>query len=190
MLGMTGSRPGGRSARVRDAVHAAVLDLLAEGGLDISIAEVARRAGVNPTSIYRRWGDRERLILDAALTRLLRDFPMPDTGSLRGDLLAWARRVERQIAAPDGQVTLRALIATLPGSSEAAEARMAFLNARLTDMQAMLDRAAARGEHPPTAQRVIETVLAPLYMNVLFIGHAPDGCAADLVEALLGPAAS
>lgn len=190
MPGMAGTRPGGRSARVRDAVHAAVLGLLSEGGLDISIGEVARRAGVNPTSIYRRWGDRERLILDAALTRLLRDFPMPDTGSLRGDLLAWAERVERQIAAPDGQVTLRALIATLPGSAEAAEARMKFLNTRLADLQALLDRAAARGERPPDARRVIETVLAPLYLNVLFLGRAPDGCARDLVERLLGPGAS
>ena len=88
-------------------MHAAVVDLLAEGGLDISVADVARRAGVNPTSVYRRWGDRERLIMDAAVTRLLDSSPMPDTGSLRGDLAAWADAVETQIARPDGQVLLR-----------------------------------------------------------------------------------
>ncbi len=41
------------------------------------------RAGVNPTSIYRRWGGRDNLLLDAAVTRLRATSPIPDTGSLR-----------------------------------------------------------------------------------------------------------
>lgn len=185
---MTGRRTGGRSARVKESVHTAVVDLLTEGSLDISIADVARRAGVNPTSIYRRWGCRERLIMDAAVTRLLDSAPMPDTGSLRGDLTSWADAVEEQIARPDGQVLVRALIATLPGDPGAARTRMEFLERRLADLQTVLDRAAERGERPPSAHRVIEAVIAPLYMNVLFGGQAPGGYGRGLVGRLLGDA--
>ena len=64
------TRPGGRSARVRDAVHKAVVELLADGEIDVAIPKIAERAGVNPTSIYRRWGSRDHLLLDAAVTRL------------------------------------------------------------------------------------------------------------------------
>ena len=90
---MTGQRParrpGGRSALVRAKVHQAVLDLLTERGTaELSIPVVAQRAGVNPTSIYRRWRTREGLLADVAMSRLERDLPLPDTGSLRGDLTA------------------------------------------------------------------------------------------------------
>ena len=50
------SRPGGRSRRVRRAVLDAVVELLEEGGARaVTIAEVAKRSGVNASSIYRRW---------------------------------------------------------------------------------------------------------------------------------------
>ena len=67
MTGPARSRPGGRSARVRCEVMGAVVELLGEGGVEaVSVAEVARRAGVNPTSIYRRWRTVDVLILEAA----------------------------------------------------------------------------------------------------------------------------
>jgi AcrR family transcriptional regulator len=50
-------RPGGRSARVRAAAIAATLAELAETGYSaLSLENVARRAGVHKTTLYRRWG--------------------------------------------------------------------------------------------------------------------------------------
>lgn len=171
---------------MRSAVHEAVLALLASDGAEISVAEVARRAGVNPTSVYRRWGCRDRLIMDAAVSRLRDTSPMPDTGSLRGDLFAWAGRLEERLAEPEGRTLLRALIATMPGHPEAVGARQEFLRHRLDDIARMLDRAAARGEHPPSAERVVERVIAPLYLRVLFgTAEAAPGYGTDLVERLL-----
>ena len=80
-------RPGGRSARVRAAVLQATLELLAETGYDgAELPEVARRAGVHPTTIYRRWGTKSRLVGEAILERSRPLSPTPDTGSLRTDL--------------------------------------------------------------------------------------------------------
>src|SRR5688572_33420223 len=80
-------RPGGRSARVRSAVLEATLELLAERGYDgAEVPEVARRAGVHPTTVYRRWGTKSRLVGEALLERSRPLTPTPDTGSLRPDL--------------------------------------------------------------------------------------------------------
>ena len=109
---MTATRPpakarrtGGRSARVREAVLRATLDaLLAGGSDDLSIREVAQRAGVHETSVYRRWGTRANLILDAVLSEVEAAVPVPDTGSLRGDLLALLSAIAAFITTPLGQV--------------------------------------------------------------------------------------
>jgi len=175
------TRPGGRSARVRDAVHDAVVELLVAGEIDAAIPKIAERAGVNPTSIYRRWGSRDHLLLDAAVTRLRATSPIPDTGSLRGDLLGWAGGVERAMRDRRGQILLRALVATMAPDQEPVE----YLRARGDDLQAMLDKAAARGESVPAVDEVLDFVLAPLYLRVLFRRPVDPGTGARLVERLL-----
>ena len=58
-------RPGGRTARTRAAVLAAVVGELAEHGWDqVSVESVAQRAGVHKTTVYRRWGDKNTLVTD------------------------------------------------------------------------------------------------------------------------------
>lgn len=72
-------RPGGRSARVGAQVHQAVTDLISERGYGrFTVGDVADRAGVADSSIYRRWGSLETLLTDVALTRLNARSPMPD----------------------------------------------------------------------------------------------------------------
>src|SRR3954470_20467024 len=100
-------RPGGRSARICAAVHPAVTDLISERGYgNFTVGEVAARAGVADSSIYRRWGSLETLLTDVALTRLNAQSPMPDTGSLAGDLHTYAAQVAREITGPDGPAVL------------------------------------------------------------------------------------
>lgn len=87
--GTTPLRPGRpRSVRAERAIHAAALELLVEQGYEgMSIEAVAARAGVGKATIYRRYDGKEALI--AAALRTLNpppDLPLPDTGSVRGDL--------------------------------------------------------------------------------------------------------
>ncbi|MCP2166642.1 TetR/AcrR family transcriptional regulator [Goodfellowiella coeruleoviolacea] len=179
-----GQRPGGRSARVREAVHNAVVELLAEGDSDVSIGEIARRAGVNPASVYRRWGSRDRVIMDAAVTRLRAAWPMPDTGSLRGDLRAWVAAVDQALASPRDAVLLRALLATLPTTPEQGRERAGYLADRVADIQRVLDRAADRGECRLTVDEVLDRLIAPLYVRALF-GATTAGHGHRLVDQLL-----
>src|ERR1700761_4243764 len=89
-----------RSEQADRAILQAAAQVLAERGLaGMSIEEVASRAGVGKTTIYRRWTSRGALALDAFLADFQGQQPLPDTGSLRGDLRsslrAWVRAVTR-----------------------------------------------------------------------------------------------
>ena len=174
-------RPGGRSAQVRARVLAAVVELLADRQLEeVTIPRVAERAGVHQATVYRRWGSIAGLVDDVVAERLGELAPIPETGSLRGDLeLAAVRFAE--VIAPLGSILIRAAALTAPD----ADAPVA-LNTRSTQLQAMLDRAAARGEKTPTLTELLEGITAPLYFHALFFGQPADADhARELVDRLL-----
>jgi AcrR family transcriptional regulator len=183
-------RPGGRSARVRAAVHKAVTDLVGERGYgEFTVGDVAARAGVADTSVYRRWGTLEALLTDVALARLNAQSPMPDTGSLAGDLHAYAAQVAREITGPDGLAVLRLTVALSNRGERGLQARDDFLAERTRFVQAMLDRAGERGEHPPDVLDVLDHIMAPMYIRVLFgAGPLTPDYIAGLVDRLLGQA--
>ncbi|MFJ2739757.1 TetR/AcrR family transcriptional regulator [Streptomyces sp. NPDC087440] len=165
----TTRRPGGRSARVLAAVHQAVTELVGERGYgSFTVGEVAARAGVADTSVYRRWGSLEALLADVVLTRLNARSPMPDTGSLEGDLRAYAAQVAREITGPEGLALLRLAVALSGKGQPGLKERDALLEERRRQVQAMLDRAGARGENAPDALGVLDHVMAPMYIRVLF----------------------
>lgn len=163
----TNLRPGGRSARVRASVLGETMALLVERGYAaLTIGEVAKRAGVHETSIYRRWGTREALALAAALAHAEAELPPPDTGSLAGDLAWLVARVGALAVSPAG----RAMLA-IPAHDQPAveEARRAYWRERFARAAGLVDRAAARGEIPGDVDpaRMIEALVAPIYFRVL-----------------------
>src|ERR1700752_2097437 len=75
-----------RSEQADRAILQAAAEVLAERGLaGMSIEEVASRAGVGKTTIYRRWTSRGTLALDAFLAEFQGQQPLPDNGSLHDD---------------------------------------------------------------------------------------------------------
>lgn len=189
--GGAGSRPGGRSARVRAAVHRAVQDLVAEGmgPEELTIPAVAARAGVHATTVYRRWGSLAELLAAVAEHRFTGDVVVPDTGGLGGDLERWAADVARDLADPDALALMRASI----GAGEAASC--ACTADRRAQIAAMLDHERRRGGDVPDVDAVVDGVLAPLYYSALFepverAGHdggpAPQERARALVGTVLG----
>jgi AcrR family transcriptional regulator len=168
-------RTGGRSARVRAAVIDATLTALLTRGLDdLSITEVAQRAGVHPTTIYRRWGGKSNLALDAVLSGTEAEIPSPDTGSLRGDLLAVIRGIAAFLRTPLGELLVRlALRRDLP---EYEAARAGYWLQRFRMGAALFDRARARGELRPDVdpQLGLEILTGPMYVRMLMTGEPLD----------------
>uniref|UniRef100_A0AAU3GQA3 TetR/AcrR family transcriptional regulator n=1 Tax=Streptomyces sp. NBC_01401 TaxID=2903854 RepID=A0AAU3GQA3_9ACTN len=177
-------RPGGRTARTTEAVHGAVLALIAEGGAArVQVPDVAERSGVHASTIYRRWGSPVSLVLDVALDRLGAAAEVPATGSLRGDLLTYARRTLAATEGPEGFALLHAVVSACDLTGKSEGAGMQHLHRRGTEIQAMLDR------HPgdaPTLEDVLDGVLAPVYLRVLFnAGGMDDTYVEKLVDRLL-----
>lgn len=165
------ARPGGRSAQIRTKVFDAVEALLAKNPSGMpSMGEIAALAGVNPTSLYRRWGDAGVLTVEVAIERLMQDFPMPDTGTLRGDLLGWAMNGARSLSGKKDLALLRVLAATTQVSEEMQQKRVIATARRGQEMNIVLQRAQARGEAVPSLPEVLEIVLAPIYFRALFFG--------------------
>ncbi|GAA1225240.1 TetR/AcrR family transcriptional regulator [Kitasatospora nipponensis] len=189
---MTPKQPSERIRKspeqVRAAVHQAVIDLLtATDGADPTIPAIAQRAGVNHTSIYRRWGSREALLADVVTTRLERDSPLNDTGSLRGDLTAWVRAGVDSIRTPEGRLLIRAVALSMPGSADAQTERDQHFRRRLQSIENIRERATARGETPPPLDQILDQLLAPLYIRAIFgIDPPASGYPELLVNRLLG----
>jgi AcrR family transcriptional regulator len=165
-----------RSQEADRAILAAAAALLAEGGFAaLSIEEVAARAGVAKTTIYRRWNSRGVLALDAFLADFQSQQPPPDTGTLRGDLLAalraWIRAVTRTSAGP----ILAGLIAESQRDPEFGVAWRERVVERLrAQHKLLLNRAIDRGEIPPdTDQEVVLDLLFGAAYHRLLQGHRP-----------------
>ncbi|MFE6858279.1 TetR/AcrR family transcriptional regulator [Nocardia sp. NPDC057668] len=167
-------RTGGRSARVRESVLAATLEQVAEHGIEgLTIGDVAARAGVAETTIYRRWGTRTTLIADA-IAQLAEDGnPMPDTGAVRTDLRLLAEQVSQLLARP-GFARLVGTAIALSSDPEVDAARRRFWDDRFERSAQIVVRAVVRGELAAVQdpREVIETMSAPLYFRLL-VGDKP-----------------
>ncbi|WP_433432684.1 TetR-like C-terminal domain-containing protein [Nonomuraea sp. CA-141351] len=163
----TESRPGGRSARVRAAVHQAVKELLTDEAGELTIPVIAARAGVHATTVYRRWGSVGELLADVATSRFSGDIVVPDTGSLREDLERFASDLAKDLSDPDTLTLVRAIVGT--GGEGASVCRAE----RQRQLEAMLEREQARGNETPSIERAIDALLAPLYYRAVFTDRAP-----------------
>lgn len=162
-------RPGGRSAAKRAAVLSATVELLSDyGPAGLSVAEVAKRAGVHETSIYRRWGTRERLALEAMAELSGRLLPVPDTGTLRGDLVAFGQELLEYDESPLGKALIRTM-ATNDDDDETAEVRTQFWAARYAECRIMIERAVERRELPASVDDrfLLEVFVAPIHTRAL-----------------------
>src|SRR5258708_335559 len=126
-------RPGGRSARVRDAVLTAALEVLTEDGVEnLTIGTIAARASVHETSIYRRWGSLRSLLLDASLHVADDAISIPDTGALRSDLLVLIGHVIALLHTPKGKAMLTLIESH---DEDRLRARQEFLKGRFERLQ-------------------------------------------------------
>ncbi len=177
----TNKRPGGRSAQVQALVRTALEELVAEQGRErVTVPAVAERAGVSASSIYRRWGDLQGLLAETATHRLDPNRPLPDTGSLRADLEAWARELIEHLAQPCNTSLLKAAAALANGDSDTD-----CLRNRRKEALTLVEQARARGEHAPQAQQVIDHLIAPIVFRLVFGGEPVKAeLAGRLVEEL------
>jgi AcrR family transcriptional regulator len=169
-------------ADVRARVMPAVLDELARWGVErFSVEALAERHHLDAAMIYRYWGDRQRLIVDAALADIETLGPATDTGSLRGDLLALSRHVVNRNNTEVGRTYLRALVMDSRARHDQ-DTRIKYWRARFAVVRGVVDRARERGEvrDGVNTMAAVQMVLAPLNVRALYSDELVDDdyCAA------------
>ncbi|WP_296097099.1 TetR/AcrR family transcriptional regulator [uncultured Agrobacterium sp.] len=170
-------RPGGRSERIQVAVHKAVKELISEiPAENVTIALIAARAEVPPSTIYRRWVTLDQLLLDVANQRFLPDAVPPDTGSFRGDLAVWIEQtVDDLSSAP-----MRALLGERLVNRKISEVAAGYV---YMNFRYLTDRCASRGEPVPSPDRLVDMVFAPLIYRIFFANQViTKSYQAELVE--------
>jgi len=198
-----------RRGRPRDtAVDQRVLDvawdlLLSGGYAGLNVDEVAERAAVAKTTLYRRWPTKDHLAI-AVVTRTIRPVPVPDTGDLRHDLteftagLAASLHTYRMAGQPDGLSAglVAELVAAAARHPDLGDLVRALHARRHAMLLARLRRATERdGLRPDIDHAVlIDQVSGPIYYRVLITGAPADRDYAELLvstalEGAFGPAA-
>ena len=181
-------RPGGRTARTGAAVLAATLEILAEDGFGaLTIDAVAEKAGVHRTTLYRRWGTRERLVVDALASQSTTEIPIPDTGTIQSDTEAIAKMVSANLASPLG----RALAQGMVGHGEDDEIRSVteeFWRTRFERTDVVVNRAIERRELPEDTdpRLVVEMVVATVWFrSIVTRSPVDDALIAQIADVVI-----
>ncbi|KNB50566.1 TetR/AcrR family transcriptional regulator [Streptomyces caatingaensis] len=187
------SRTAAPARRSRSARPAASWAELAAAGYErFTYEAVAARAGTSRPVLYRRWPAKRDLVLAALRHRApaLPDAP-PDTGSLRGDVLALLRLVVRRTR--DLAPVHRVLAAEGPGTELSAYLAARDRGPGADWMRTVLERAAARGEigAPGSLPDRVVTLPVVLVVHELFLAHRTpsEGDLEEIVDRLFLPLA-
>jgi len=172
---MTGDRRPGRprSEQVRTAILTATIDELTDRGYAaLTIEGIAARAGAGKQTIYRWWPSKADVVLDALLEMAAELVAVPDTGSLRGDLMAFLASTFRQRGQRPVLVGLMAQAVFDPVFGR--EFRDRFLFSRRDVLREILRRGVARGEisADEDLELVLDIVFGVLWYRLL-LDHVP-----------------
>jgi AcrR family transcriptional regulator len=189
-------RTGRRRDHTRDPeILDAALEVLAETGYDgMTIDMVAARAKAGKATLYRRWSSKAELVIDAVACMKKNGIDhahLPDTGSLRGDLLAMIKPhaiedSERKLQIMGG---LMSMLSRDPDLADAVN--QAIVEPRAAMTRALMRRAADRGEIPPDCDIETLSLIAPsmaVYRTVVLKKPVDRAFLVSLIDGVLLPA--
>ena len=165
----TGTRPRVEGEREQE-ILGATLEVLAEVGYDLlTMDAVATRAKASKATLYRRWRGKPELVV-AAIMAQKGEPVVPDTGTLRGDLLA-AYCGSGGIDDPLTQSVLAAVVTAMGRDPEFAEVyRREFIGPKIEASRSIYERARERGEvHPDVDLSVLAPALAGIVLHRVFL---------------------
>ncbi|MFC5825814.1 TetR/AcrR family transcriptional regulator [Nonomuraea insulae] len=186
----------GRSEEARQAVLEAADDLLAEKGFaGFTMEGLATRAGVAKQTVYRWWGSKTAVLMDAFVTDMAEELTPPDFGGLALDLPAYLARLAHVLSGTDTGAVFKALIAQAQHDPAfGAEFRARHIDEQRRRDRLPLERAVRRGELPADLDVAAETdrLVGPLYYRVLVTDEPvgpgyTDRLAEDFLRRVSGP---
>jgi AcrR family transcriptional regulator len=182
--------PRRRGEVLEEAIMRAALAELAEVGyVGVSMERIATRARTSKAALYRRWPDRAHLIVDSYIRFVVQDVQIPDTGSLRGDVINLLRQLVDLVGSPM-VVMLHGLMSDAAHNGElrgVIREHVATIKPWL--MADILDRARARGEIRHDLTRRQSTVPLELMRGEILMhdGQVSDQAIEEIVDEVFLP---
>lgn len=169
-------RRGGRTADNTRRIHDATLALLAEGGHPAcTFQNVAGRAGIERSTLYRRYPSRWAMLVEAWATRFAADIDVEPSDSFAADLRTHLHKVAEVLNSPLGMAMVAAgAVARLDPEAQATAGE--FWKMRLAQQEPFVGAAIARGELPADIDReaLFAAADGPLYFRLLIVGRPID----------------
>ncbi|WP_372409671.1 TetR/AcrR family transcriptional regulator [Streptomyces luteireticuli] len=169
-----GSPPGTRTGRPRsaeadrailDATRAALVEL---GWSKLTMGDVAARAGVAKTTLYRRWAGKNALVVDAVADLFDEHLELPDRGSLQADIEGVVLRFAALLDRPETKTALMAVVAESTRDEALRERIRSAIVERQKDLVLLgRERAQARGELPREEEPAAAARTADLIFDVI-----------------------
>jgi AcrR family transcriptional regulator len=186
---------GGKTRRRGEALENALLDaawaeLQATGYAGLTIEAVADRAGTSRAVVYRRWRNRADLVIAAMRRhRPLLSGDIPDTGTLRGDVLALLGRMSSRLGEIGAETVYGLLGDYLSDAEFFARSQDQVLHISADVMTTILKRAAGRGEARADIEPRIATLPTDLFRNELLMSRTPpsERVLAEIVDNVFLP---
>ncbi|MGP3986209.1 TetR-like C-terminal domain-containing protein [Streptomyces sp. 3N207] len=137
--------------------------------------KLSARAGVHATTIRRRWGSVQGVVMDL-FEYVAQDIAVPDTGSLEEDLRLLAEGVLTLYTSTRNRNLLTRMVAAVGEHPDSTQVMRDFFAARTRQVAGIVERAIARGEVPGRTNplEVIEAVSAPVYYRLLVTQQPVD----------------
>jgi len=162
-------RPRSAAAASHDTILAAVYDLLHQKSVrDLTIEEVARRAGVGKPTIYKWWPSKAALVMDMLDARIVEDLPAPGRNSEKA-IRGLVTEVVRRFNGFPGKVAMEILAEGQSEPSVLQEYRDRYLSKRRACVTEVIERAQASGEFRKDIdpQVLIDMIFGPIYYRRL-----------------------
>ncbi len=161
----------GQMKRTRERVLAATAELISETGYSgITIEQIARRSGVARSTIYRHWDNLPEIAMAAFRRSLGTGLDIPDTGSVREDLVLYYQALAKQLQTGAWRTVVPAMLQARLQDQLFAALLFTWTDRWRNELAAILDAGAARGEIPPVdnIHDVLDPVVGGIYYRLLF----------------------
>ncbi|AWZ06930.1 TetR family transcriptional regulator [Streptomyces sp. ICC1] len=182
------SRGRPRDRRAHAAIISATAELVAEAGYAAtSIGAVAARAGVGKDTIYRRWPGKPELIFEAVFTTT-DQAPIPDSGTLTGDLTVLLQGLIAEFHAPAAAAALPGLLADFAADPVLkARIRTDFLAPSKERLLIVFERAVLRGEIAAgtPVDLVLDMLAGAVFFHLGLVGEHPTPQLAGRLAAVI-----
>jgi len=185
------TQPRRRGPALQEAILDAARAELAEVGYaNLTMERVAARAKASKASVYSRWPSRIELVMDVFYHLMPDPAAPPDTGTLRGDLLATLRQTAELLSGPVGEALRGLLGDVLPDATRTAEMRDRSHQHGRRTLEVIAGRAIERGEISAAAVTPLRLQAGPAMLRNHFLFQGlpiPDAVIVGIVDDIMIP---